>query len=380
MEVVFWVSLAFVAYIYAGYPLLIGAIAALRPRPVRTGSIEPSVTLIVSAYNEERVIGDKLRNALELEYPADRLEVMVVSDACTDRTDEIVRSFIDPRVRLLRMPQRGGKTAGLNAAVAVARGEIIVFSDANAMYNAGAIRAVAAPFADPSVGCVTGEQRYHAAEAGSAGESEGLYWRYELMLKRCESAAGSLVGGDGAIYAIRRDLYEPMRPDDVSDFVNPLQIVMAGHRNVYQPEAYAMEHSGDSDRKEFRRKTRIVNQSWRAVVQHRRILNPLRHGLLSLQVWSHKVLRWWAAIPLIALAFASASLKTDGLVFEALFWAQAVAYSLAALGWFWPVRASRPRWVSVPYYFVLVNVASLRGIVENLFGRTYATWSTVRET
>lgn len=140
-----------------------------------------------------------------------------------------------------------------------------------------------------------------------------------------------------------------------------------------------MEHSGDSDQKEFRRKTRIVNQSWRAILQHREILNPVRYGMLSLQVWSHKVLRWWASVPFVALAVASFALRGAGPVYAALFWAQVVAYSLAAAGLLWRSASSRPRLVAIPYYFVLVNVASLKGIVENLFGRKYATWATVRE-
>jgi glycosyltransferase involved in cell wall biosynthesis len=382
MKLLFWLSFGWLAYVYVGYPLLLALLAALRRGPdLRAAGPgeELPVTLIVSAYNEERVIRDKVENALALDYPADRFEVMVVSDACSDRTDEIVSSFTDPRVRLLRMPQRGGKTAGLNAAVQAARGAIIVFSDANAMYERGAIRALVGPFRDPRVGAVTGEQRYHAAEGGSAGEGEGLYWKYELAIKKRESTVSSVIGGDGAIYAIRRELYWPMRPEDVSDFVNPLQIVAAGHRNVYQPAAAAYEHSGDSDLKEFRRKVRIVNQSWSAAWQLGGLLNPFRHGAVAWQLWSHKILRWLALVPLALLFAASVALRGEGGLYTLLLWAQCACYALALLGWVWRDGRTRPRLASIPYYFMLVNVASIRGVIEHYHGKTYATWSTVRE-
>jgi hypothetical protein len=263
--------------------------------------------------------------------------------------------------------------------VQAARGTIIVFSDANAMYECAAIRALVGPFRDPQVGAVTGEQRYHAADGGSAGEGEGLYWKYELAIKKLESTVSSVIGGDGAIYAIRRELYWPMRPEDVSDFVNPLQIVAAGYRNVYQPAAAAYEHSGDSDLKEFRRKVRIVNQSWSAVWKLGGLLNPFRHAALAWQLWSHKILRWLALVPLALLFVASVALRGAGGIYALLLWAQCACYALALLGWAWRDERTRPRVASIPYYFMLVNLASIRGVIEHYQGRTYATWATVRE-
>ena len=383
MKVLFWLCGVWLAYVYVGYPILLGMLATLRARPV-PGSVpnlsqQPSVTLIVSAYNEARVIGEKIRNSLALDYPQNRINVVVVSDASTDGTDDIVRQFSSDRVELLRMARRGGKTAGLNAAVASAQGEIIVFSDANAMYRADAIRELVAPFADPAIGCVTGAQLYHDAEAGSAGEGEGLYWRYEQWIKRQESRLGSVIGGDGAIYAIRRFLYRPMLPEDVSDFVNPLQIVLDGHRNVFAPAAVAMEHFGDSDDKEFRRKVRIVNQSWRAVTTMPQVLNPVRVGVFSWQVWSHKVLRWLALVPMALLLLSNLSLVGQGAFYTMALCAQLGCYVLALFGWVLRGRAERPSLVTVPYYFALVNVASLKGVLEHYQGKTYATWATIRE-
>ena len=198
------------------------------------------------------------------------------------------------------MPERGGKTLGLNAAVAAATGEIVVFSDANAMYGRDVIRKLVRNFADPAVGAVVGESTYVDPEVESE-RSEGLYWRYETAIKRLESEVGSVVGGDGAIYAVRRALYEPMRADALSDFVNPLQVVRGGHRCVYEPAARSYERAADDFGKEFRRKVRIVNRAWRALWRLRGLLNPLRHGLFAWQLLSHKLLRWLVPVQLAAL-------------------------------------------------------------------------------
>ncbi|MCL4721192.1 MAG: glycosyltransferase family 2 protein, partial [Gammaproteobacteria bacterium] len=233
--VAFWLSTGIILYVYAGYPALLWLFRAFGfSRPVAQAPIEPVITLVISAFNEVGVIRDKLLNSVALDYPHDRLQILVVSDASSDGTDEVVLSFVDARVELLRMADRGGKTAGLNAAVRAARGEIIVFSDANAMYDAQALRRLARNFADPRVGAVTGESRYRIEAEDHSTEAENQYWNYELWLKGLESSLGSLVGADGAIYAIRRELYTDLAASDLSDFVNPLQIVARGYRNVYE--------------------------------------------------------------------------------------------------------------------------------------------------
>ena len=380
MDVLFWAGIALIVYVYAGYPLLLLLLNRVRgERPVRRANIEPDVTLIISAYNEEDVIARKLDNSLNLDYPAKKLEIIVVSDASTDKTDDIVRQYADRGVRLLRMPERGGKTVGLNHAVPQARGEIIIFSDANALYDRQVVRNMVRNFADPEVGVVTGESRYLIEDGDTSTESENLYWRYELMLKKLESALGSVVGGDGAIYAIRKSLYRPMQPSDLSDFVNPLQIVAQGYRNVYEPEAFSYEKGGESFEKEFRRKVRIVNRAWRGMVSMRRVLNPFRYGWFAVQTWSHKVLRWWIPAFMAMVLFANLMLLSESPFYQASLLLQGLFYGLALIGS--ARRSTRPmsRLVYIPYYFCLVNWASLRGIIENYFGRTYTTWETVRQ-
>jgi cellulose synthase/poly-beta-1,6-N-acetylglucosamine synthase-like glycosyltransferase len=378
MEFLFWALLGTAGYVYVGYPALLWLIAALGgARPVRKDACEPAVTLVISAYNEERVIGQKLENSLALDYPAGQLQVIVVSDCSSDATDEIVRGWAARNVELLRMGERSGKTLGLNQALERARGEIVVFSDANAMYRADALRRLVRNFADPQVGAVVGESGYSDAQEQSE-RSEGLYWRYETAIKRLESSVGSTVGGDGAIYAVRRRLYVPMRADALSDFVNPLQIVRSGHRCIYEPEALSFERAGNTFEKEFRRKVRIVNRAWRATMSMRELLNPLRYGFFAWQLISHKLLRWLMPFWMLGLLVVNAILVPSAPVYAALFGAQLLFYALAIAGHLSRNRSGAPRIMTIPYFFCLVNLASALGIIDVYRGRTYVTWTTVR--
>jgi cellulose synthase/poly-beta-1,6-N-acetylglucosamine synthase-like glycosyltransferase len=380
MATLFWLLFGLAAWVYAGYPLLLAVLGALSSRrgypPIRDADL-PTVTLVISAFNERSVIAEKIRNSLELDYPRDRLDVVVVSDASDDGTDDVVRTFDGQGVRLLRMTDRGGKTLGLNAAVASSTADVVVFSDANAMYERNAVRELVAPFGETAVGGVVGESRYYTGEH-RAEQSEGLYWRYETAIKKLETRIGSVVGGDGAIYAIRRSLYVPMRADALSDFVNPLQIVRAGRRCVYRPEAASYEKAGDSFHKEFRRKVRIVNRAWRATLSMTELLNPFRFGFFSFQLVSHKLLRWLMPVLMAGMLLTNAVLATGSTFYAWLLAAQLAFYALALAGHALRERAGLPRFVAVPYYFCLVNVASALGIIDAFRGRTYTTWSTVR--
>ncbi len=377
MAVLFWTLTALVVYVYAGYPLLLALVGRIRARPTARGAIEPAVTLLISAFNEADVIAEKLHNSLSLDYPADRLQIVVISDASDDDTDAIVAGFAPQRVELLRMADRGGKTLGLNAAVPRARGDIIVFSDANAMYAHDVLRKLAANFADAAVGAVVGESTYTRPEVESE-RTEGLYWQYETAIKRLESRIGSVVGGDGAIYAIRRTLYVPMRADALSDFVNPLQIVRGGHRCVYEPLARSYESAAKDFQREFRRKVRIVNRAWRALMTMRPLLNPFRHGFFAIELISHKLLRWLVPLLLVGVLATNLFLLRTAPIYTLTLVAQLALYALALLGYAMRRRERMPSILSVPYYFCLVNVASALGIFEAYRGKTYATWSTAR--
>jgi cellulose synthase/poly-beta-1,6-N-acetylglucosamine synthase-like glycosyltransferase len=378
LELIFWLCAGVVVYVYVGYPLVLRLVHLLVGRtPVHEPTLEPPLTLVISAFNEESSIREKLDNTLQLDYPAQRLQVLVVSDASDDRTDDIVREYAARGVTLLRMPERGGKTVGLNAALREASGEVVVFSDANAMYRRDALRRLSAPFADPAVGAVVGESTYHDSETASEA-SESLYWKYETAIKRLESETGSVVGGDGAIYAIRRSLYVPMRADALSDFVNPLQIVKSGHRCLYEPAAQSVEKAAEGFDREFRRKVRIVNRAWRAMLSMPELLNPFRYGFFAVKLISHKLLRWLAPLFLLVLLVSSLALAGRSPLYAWALVAQLGFYALALAGHVLRQRERMPRLLSVPYYFSMVNIASARGILEAFKGETYTTWTTAR--
>jgi cellulose synthase/poly-beta-1,6-N-acetylglucosamine synthase-like glycosyltransferase len=379
LEIVFWTLVVLVGYVYFGYPALLLLLSrGARKDPVYDEVKQPSVTLIISAFNEADCIAEKLENSLQLDYPKELLEIVAISDASDDGTDEIVSSYADRGIRLLRMEERGGKTLGLNAGVEEANGEVIVFSDANAMYLPDAIKTLVAPYADEEIGAVIGESTYVEPDSDS-GRSESLYWRYETAIKRYESALGSVVGGDGAIYSVRRELYRPMTADALSDFINPLQVVEQGRRCIYESRAISVEEVAGSFDKEFRRKVRIVNRGWRAVISMKRLMNPLKYGLFAFELVSHKLLRWLVPLFLALILLTNIVILGKGFIYLFAFAAQIVFYTSALAGALIRKRGDLHLAIYVPYYFCLVNFASARGIMEAYVGKTYTTWSTARE-
>jgi cellulose synthase/poly-beta-1,6-N-acetylglucosamine synthase-like glycosyltransferase len=243
MPFVFFVSLIGLVYIYIGYPFLIFILGKIFSKPVSKAEINIPVTILIAAYNEEGDIEATVRNKLEQEYPSDLLEIIIISDGSTDRTDEIVNSIQDPRVRLLRQEPRAGKTSALNMAVPHAKGEILVFSDANSISAPDALSKLIQNFSDPGVGYVTGKMVYTDPDGTIVGDGCTAYMKYENFLRRIESRLGSVVGVDGGIDAVRKKLYRPMNPDQLPDFVLPLKIVEQGYRVVYEPEAILQENA-----------------------------------------------------------------------------------------------------------------------------------------
>jgi cellulose synthase/poly-beta-1,6-N-acetylglucosamine synthase-like glycosyltransferase len=378
-EVLFWISGSALLYVFLGYPLFLLVLGKLTRRPpVLKDTTRMRVTLIISAYNEERVIEEKIRNSLALDYPREMLEIVVVSDASTDTTDDIVRRYATQGVVLQRMLVRKGKTAGLNEVVPIARGEIIVFSDANALYARDAVKKLVKNFGDPTVGCVTGNSCYRDPEASNAGKSENTYWGYERFLKMKESQIGSMVGSDGAIFAIRKDLASPLGPDDINDFVTPLQVVKRGYRNVFEPEALCYESVVTQIAQEFRRKVRIISRSWHGLFRVKELLNPRRYGLFSFQLVSHKVLRWLTPFFLSGLLLSSIFLAWDNGMREIIMWGQVVFYSVGAVALILDRAGMAPRWISFPGYFIAVNAASAVGTIRYLCGKKIIIWEPER--
>ncbi|SFR58842.1 Glycosyltransferase, catalytic subunit of cellulose synthase and poly-beta-1,6-N-acetylglucosamine synthase [Marinobacter daqiaonensis] len=367
-------------YVYGGYPLALWLMTLGRPDVThRRGDATPSVTLIISCYNEAAIIRDKLENALALDYPRDRLTILVVSDGSDDGTDDIVREFASQGVKLIRQEGRLGKTMGLNMAMEQVSTDITVFSDANAMYAPDAIGRLVRNFADEQVGYVVGAALYTDSDSGASARNENLYWKYELAIKSMESRLHSVVGGDGAIYAIRSRLWEPLQQKDINDFVNPLQIIAKGYRGVFDSEARCFEETaGDFDR-EIARKERIVNRSIRGLMRVKETMNPARTGVFAWQVVSHKFLRWLIPLFLVLAAIGSALLATQGFVlFQLVTLGAVLLLLLAVTGHLARDKNALPAWVSVPYYFVMVNLYSLKGILRALRGDTQVAWTNVR--
>lgn len=386
MVAVFWASALLAIYPYLLYPSLLALLARLFPRGRVTAddaAVQPRVTVIVSAHNEAAVIEEKLRSTLACDYPAESLRVLVVSDASTDATDEIVTRFAaeHPQVSLLALDEHRGKTAGLNAAMELIDSELVVFTDANAIFDRDALRQLTAAFVDPGVGYVVGAQLYARSRDDAAGESEGLYWRLELRVKELESRFDSVVGGDGAIYALRSELYEPLAPIDINDFVNPLQVIARGYRGLFCPAARAFEEPANDFGKEFRRKRRIVCRTWGALLRHIHRLRPWRHARFLFMLVSHKVVRWFTLVWVAMASIANVSLVAHGAsgVYTLTLVASGVFFGLAAYGW-WQVQQGRSpsRLASIPYYFLLSNAAAAMGILDYAIGNRYVTWEHVR--
>ena len=376
----FWLGVAALFYTYVGYPLLLVIMSKVRSRPVRSAPYTPTVTVIIAAYNEERDLADKLQNTLSLDYPKSHLEVIVTSDCSTDRTDEIVRSFASNGVRLHRQSERLGKTAAQNAAVEQARGEIIVFSDATTQYRPDVLRVMMPSFADSSVGCVTGRVIYSSSADSTVGQGTRSYWNYEFLLKEHESAVCSLIGVCGCMYAVRRSAYIPLYHEACSDFLIATTMVQQGLRAIYEPNAVCMEEPNTQARKELSVRVRIITQTFADLWRQRGILNPFRHGFYAIQLLSHKVMRYLSPIFLLTVLLTSGLLAAQHAFYAVIFAAQAGFYLIAMISWLFDRAGVRARWLVLPQYFLITNLASLIAVFKLIQGERYTKWEPLRDT
>jgi cellulose synthase/poly-beta-1,6-N-acetylglucosamine synthase-like glycosyltransferase len=382
---IFWAAAGTIAATYVLFPAAILVRGRLLRRPLAaadgTSDVTPDVTVIIAAHNEEQSIGPKLANLLATDYPADRRQILVASDGSDDGTNAVVRTFADRGVRLLALP-RVGKAAALNAALAEATGDIVVFSDANSMFSPDAIQAIIRPFADPTVGGVAGDQRYlRGGASGAMAEGERGYWDLDRMLKRAESQSGNVISATGAIYAVRRDLIPPV-PDGVTDdFITSTAVVAAGRRLVFAEDAAAYEPVASSGGVEYGRKVRVMTRGLRGVVLRRALLDPRRTGFYALQLLWHKLLRRLMVLPLIGLAVSSPLLLGAGPIYRFAAAGQAAFYGLAAAGIALRGRPiSKSRLLAFPAYFCLVNLAALHAAVNVVRGHRIDRWEPQRAT
>jgi cellulose synthase/poly-beta-1,6-N-acetylglucosamine synthase-like glycosyltransferase len=382
-ELALWSLVVLVDYAYAGYPCLLAVAASIQRRKIKFAPIEPTVTVIIAAFNEEMAIARKLEMVLALDYPAGRRQIIVASDCSTDRTHDIVKEFAARGVELVVLPTRAGKTAAQNLAVLHARGDILVFTDATTELAPDAIGRLVEPFADPRVGCAGARLEYRSAGGTAVGRGGGLYWRYEKLLKELESRARSLIGVSGCLYAVRRELYIPIAPDLISDLVIALDIYSGGHVSIYVPGAIAFEQTHEHAGREFSMRARVVVRSIHALVRRTQLLNPLRTGFFALQLWSHKVLRYLVPELLLGVLLSSAWLATQAMprapFYQGFAVLQLVGYvAVPALYVLCRRFGIRTGLLSAPFYFVLANAAALWGLVSYLRGVRDVTWTTVR--
>jgi cellulose synthase/poly-beta-1,6-N-acetylglucosamine synthase-like glycosyltransferase len=378
MKILFWLSLFWVFYAYAGYLLLLMLINKVKKEPIEFDEeFVPSISLIIAAYNEEKVIGRKIEESLALDYPKDKLEIIVASDASTDGTDAIVKSFVHKGVILVRQAERKGKTSAQNLAFSKSTGEVLVFSDATTLLEKDVLRKLSRYFIDFRVGCVGGEERFIESK-DEISEEAGFFWKYETLIRRAESDFNTMIGVSGCVFALRKDLYEPLDEALIEDFVLPLKVAAKGYKVVYEKDAIGYERAAPDTGSELKRKTRIVSGGISVVLNMRRLLNPLRHPLLAFQIFSHKICRWLAPVFMVLLFISNMFLLPFGIFYLVLGILQALFYLTALAGYFARNYRRLPRVPRLAYHFCVVNSAAVLGMAQFLRGEKKAIWNPVR--
>jgi len=373
-EIILFTLVLLIIYSYIIYPVILFIFGKLINKNIRVGDYLPRVTIIISAYNEEDVITAKLENTLKLEYPADSREIIVVSDCSDDNTDAIVSSYQDRGVVLLASKVRRGKTAGLNDAVSAAKGEVLVFTDADAMYSEDALMRMVRSLSDPNVGLVTGSTQYVSEESGQMVETSSIYTKLERFLKEQESKIGSCVGADGAIFALKKKLYKSLKDDDINDLVIPLKVIQQRYRVIIDRDLVCREAPSVSSSSEFNRQIRITNRTIRGIFRHSDLLNVLRYPLFSFQMLSHKLIR--LSVPFFALLLLPLNimLLDSGIVYWFIFISQLLFYVLSIIGYYKETYLKEQSTYGIFYHFVMVQIAILLGWINYFIGNKQVTW------
>ncbi|HLJ90398.1 MAG TPA: glycosyltransferase family 2 protein [Candidatus Angelobacter sp.] len=377
-NLVFWGSLLALVYVYLGYPLLLSLIASLRRSRTAELGYTPAISVLIAACNEEAGIRQKLEQTVQLEYPADKLEILVLSDGSQDRTDEIVNAFPDPRVRLVRIPQRMGKTNAQNEGVKQAKGEVLIFSDATTIYHSLALRYLAANYSDPRVGAVSGRYKYFDPnESSPTGMGTMAFWNYENNIKVSQSRISTLTGCCGCIYSVRKSAYTDLAPDVISDLVQPLWAIQKGYRVVFEDRALAYEETTESTSEEFSMRVRVITRGMRGLLSVPELLKPWKNPWTAFQLFSHKILRWLVPVLLLLVLCGNLALLHQP-VFRSFLVLQLCFYALALLQTIVPLHR---QWkiLGVPLYFCTLNAAALMSTIELLRGKKYVVWQPVRK-
>ena len=376
-EFLFWLSFALLIAIYFGYPLFLHAAAGFKADYTTCGKVGtylPSVTLLIAVYNEAEIIELKLKNSLEQDYPADKYNIVVVSDGSTDDTESIVKKYENGRIKLFSIGERKGKTNAINIVMPELTCDIVVFSDANSIYAPDAIKLLVNHFQNKQIGGVCGKLLYNGKSRSGFNEtSEGMYWKYENWIKSNESKVSKLIVFNGSIYAIRRELHKPMNIQAANDLQHPLQVLMQGYNNIYAPEAVACEKTSHDERSEFRRHVRIALRGWKGLAAYPQILLPVRYGLLSFHLFARKVLRWLSPLFLITIFITNLFLFSEPF-YGILFYIQITFYLLALAGLLLSKKGLNTA-VNIFYYFCMANAALLVAFIKFCCNNDSSLWT-----
>lgn len=388
-RVLVWGSLLVLFYTYLGYPLVVYMLVRLRnalsrreaaAAEIAAGDAKPSwvwptVSILIPAYNEERVIRRKVENTLELDYPREKLQIVVVSDGSTDRTNEMLASYSDGEIEVIRFSRRQGKTAVLNAVIPRLRGEIAILSDASGLITRDSLKRLIAPFADPQVGGVCGSYRFDADDESLRGITEKFYWRYETFLKEYESRLHSSIGAHGAFYGFRRHLFEPLNEKAINDdFILPMQLVRKGYRVLYEPRATVLEHESTTLVGEFNRRIRINVGNFQQIFILHSLLD-VRRGIIAFEFISHKVLRAFG--PFLVLLLPIACYFAASPIYLLLLQLQLAFYLFALFGYFQEFLGIRVRYLYLPFYFLAGNISAVIGFFKFIFKKQSMLWERV---
>ena len=386
LKIFFWLMLFIIFYSYVGYGILLFAIIKIRRllglnRRKKSDEVyEPEVTLFIAAYNESDFVDQKMKNCRELDYPADRVRIVWVTDGSNDGTPDLLRKYSGVDVH--HVPERNGKIGAMNRGMKLVKSPIVIFSDANTLLGKESVRRIVKLFSDPVVGCVSGEKRIFSREKDTAaGAGEGLYWKYESALKKWDAELYSVVGAAGELFAIRTGLYREVEPDTIlDDFIISLRVAQEGYTIQYDPEAYAIETASADIKEELKRKVRISAGGIQSVVRLSSLINIFKYGTLSFQYISHRVLRWTLA-PLSLLLLIPANLALalgEGFLrfgmYDSLFWLQLLFYVAALTGWYLENRKTRNKLLFVPYYFMIMNLSVILGFLRYVKGSQSVNW------
>ena len=382
MVAVFWGSLGLILYTFLGYPFFLFILNSLNKRPHFNPKCHetdwPTVSLVIAAYNEEKAIGEKLENSLNLDYPKDKLEIIVVSDRSSDSTDDIVRSYAQKGVGLHRKGNHAGKVSGHKSVLEKVKGDIVVFSDAPTMYQPSVIKELVKHFVVEDIGCVGGALTYIRRGQSNSAVHEQRYWSYEAFIRKLESKVDSLPAVSGAIYALRRGLYPDMPVHLADDLIVPLHVKRLGYRTFYEPNALCWDTPTDNMKDEFKKRKRIGAQNTAGLLYMKSLLNPFKNFLFSWILVSHKLLRLASPFLYVSVFVSSLGLSQQGDFWMAISLIISLFLVTSLIGWFLEGLGKRSRVFSLPSYFMAFNLGMTFGVFEALLGKKYAKWESKR--